>query len=138
MRSFAVVIEPAAQPRLASGLLLVHAAVAALPWLTRCPAPLAIALGVLTASGFVRCLAQVPGSHCRLQSVAADSGGWRVRLAGDTAWEQATLAKPSRALAGWVLLELRSGGRRVSWLLPRRALPAAEFRRLKARIRLSC
>jgi hypothetical protein len=53
-------------------------------------------------------------------------------------WQAAALGPASRAFAQGVLLELRSGGRRLAWLLPRRALPAAEFRRLKARIRLTC
>jgi|SRR5687767_5515074 len=138
MKSFAFVIEPAPQPRLAGGLLLLHAAIAALPWLTRCPPPLAFALGALTAIGFARCIGQVPGRHCRLQAAAADPGGWRVRIAGVPGWQAATLGPASRALAQGALLELRSGGRRLGWLLPRRALPAAEFRRLKARIRLTC
>ena len=138
MRSFAFVIEPAPLPRLAAGLAVLHAAIAGLPWLTRCPAPLAAALTLLTAAGFARGLAQVPGRHCRLQAVAAGSGGWRIRLQGETAWRPATLEKTSRAAAAGVLLELRSGGHRVGWLLPRRALPEAEFRRLKARVRLTC
>ena len=63
MTSFAFVIEPAAQPRLAAGLLLLHAAIAALPWLTRCPPPLALALGSLTAIGFACTIGRVPGRH---------------------------------------------------------------------------
>lgn len=138
MTSFAFVIEPASQPRLAAGLLLVHAAIAALPWLTRCPAPLALALGALTAAGFANLLGRVPGRHCRLLAVAADHAGWRVRRAGEANWRPATLASASRALAEGVLLELRCEGRRVGWLLARGALPPTEFRRLKARIRLAC
>lgn len=138
MKSFAFVIEPAAQPRLASGLLLLHAAVAALPWFTRCPPPLALVLGGLALLGLARNLGRVPGRHCRLRAVAADSGGWRVCLAGETSWQAAILCPASRVQAGGVLLELQSGRRRLGWLLPRRALPAAVFRRLKARIHLTC
>jgi hypothetical protein len=32
---------------------------------------------------------------------------------------------------------LRTGRLRLGWLLPRRSLPAADFRRLKARIHLT-
>ena len=138
MKSFAFVIEPAPQPRLAGGLLLLHGAVAAMPWLTRCPPPLALALGALAVIGFARCIGQVPGRHCRLQAVAADPGGWRVRIAGVAGWQAATPGPASRALTHGVLLVLLSGGRRLGWLLPRQALPAAEFRRLRARIRLTC
>ena len=138
MKSFAFAIEPAAQPRLAAGLLLLHVAIAASPWFTRCPPPLALALSAITATGLARMIGRVPGRHCRLQAAAADRGGWRVRIAGEARWRAATLSPESRALADGVLLELRTGGRRLGWLLPRRALPAAEFRRLKARIRLTC
>lgn len=138
MRSFAFVIEPDPLPRLAAGLTLLHAAAASLPWIARCPAPLSAALTLLAIAGFMRCLADLPGRHCVLQSVAAGPEGWRIRLQGETAWRPATLTKTSRAVAAGALLELRSGGRRVGWLLPRQALPAADFRRLRARIRLSC
>jgi hypothetical protein len=138
MKSFAFAIEPAPQPRLAGGLLLLHAAIAVMPWLTRCPPTLALALTALTAIDLARCIGQVPGQHCRLQAAAVEPAGWRVRIAGVPGWQAAALGPASRAFAQGVLLELRSGGRRLAWLLPRRALPAAEFRRLKARIRLTC
>jgi len=41
-------------------------------------------------------------------------------------------------MADGLLLELRADGRRAGWLLRRQALPPAEFRRVKARIRLTC
>jgi len=138
MRSFAFVIEPAADPRLAAALLLLHAAVAALPWVTRCPPTLALALSALAALGFAANLGRVPGRHNRLQAVAVDGGGWRVRWAGEPGWRSATLGRESRAMADGLLLELRADGRRAGWLLRRRALPPAEFRRVKARIRLTC
>ena len=138
MRSFAFVIEPAADARLAASLLLLRGAIAALPWLTRCPAPLALALCALALVGLAHNVGRVPGRHCRLQAVAAGPGGWRVRMAGESVWRAATFDPASRVFAGWVLLELRAGGLRLGWLLPRRALPAPEFRRLKARARLTC
>ncbi|HUG03874.1 MAG TPA: hypothetical protein VML92_05570 [Steroidobacteraceae bacterium] len=138
MTSFAFVIEPASQPRLAAWLLLLHAAIAFCPWFARCPAPLAAALSTLAIAGFYLNLAWVPGRHCRLQAIAVDGSRWRVRLAGAADWQPAALGAGTRAYRDCVLLDLRVTGRRAGWLLPRGAVPADSFRRLKARIRLSC
>ena len=138
MTSFALVIEPPAQPRLAAWLVLLHAAAALGPWLARCPAPVAIALTLAALAGCWLNLARVPGRHCLLRAVSLDGSGCRVRLTGETGWRPAALAAGSRAYAGCVLLDLQLNGRRVGWLLPRSALPADSFRRLKARIRLTC
>jgi hypothetical protein len=136
MTSFALAIEPPAEPRLAAWLLLLHAAVAASPWLARCPPPLAALVSALAAAGFCCNLARVPGSHCWLQALALDDGGCRVRLAGDPRWLPAELGGATRAYADCVLIEVRVAGRRRGWLLRRRALAPEAFRRLKVRIRL--
>jgi hypothetical protein len=136
MRSFTLAIEPAAEPRLAAWILLLHAAAATSPWLAHCPPVLAVLVSALAAAGFCCNLARVPGSHCRLQALALDDGGCRVRLAGDARWLPAELGSATRAYADCVLLEVRVAGRRQGWLLRRRALSPAMFRRLKARIRL--
>jgi hypothetical protein len=138
MRSFAFVIEPGSQPRLAAWLLLLHVAMALLPWLTRCPAPLAWLLSALVTVGFCLNLSRVPGRHCRLQAMAMGDNRCRVRLAGEATWQTAVLGAGTRAYRDCVLLDLRLAGRRVGWLLPRGAVPADSFRRLKARARLSC
>ncbi|MEX2150802.1 MAG: hypothetical protein WD793_11355 [Steroidobacteraceae bacterium] len=138
MTSFAFVIEPGSQPRLAAGLLLLHAAMALCPWLARCPAPLAGALTALAIVGFCLNLARVPGRHCRLQALAMEGNRCRVLLAGAAGWETATLGAGTRAYRDCVLLDLQVTGRRAGWLLQRGAVPADSFRRLKARIRLSC
>ena len=54
------------------------------------------------------------------------------------AWLPAELGPRSRAFAGLVFLDIRAGGRRLAWLLPRGSVPAGPFRRFKARIRLTC
>jgi hypothetical protein len=138
MTSFAFLIEPGSQPRLAAWLLLLHAAMALCPWLARCPAPLAAALTAMAIAGFCLNLARVPGRHCRLQAMAVDGSRCRVRLAGEADWQKAALGAGTRAYRDWVLLDLRVAGRRAGWLLQRGAVPADSFRRLKARVRLSC
>jgi hypothetical protein len=138
MTSFAFVIEPGSQPRLAAWLLFLHAALALCPWLARCPAPLAAALTTMAIVGFCLNLAWVPGRHCRLQAITVDGSGCRVRMAGAADWQRATLGAATRAYRDCVLLDLRIAGRRAGWLLQRGAVPADTFRRLKARVRLSC
>ncbi len=137
MTSFAIAIEPEAQPRLASVLSLTHAVAAAGPWIAHCPPALAAGLSLLALAGLLPSLARVPGPHCRLQAVRRDAGGWRVRLLGQDGYLAATLGPATRATAALIVLEVVAGGRRFGWLLPREALPADEFRRLKALIRLS-
>lgn len=138
MRSFAVRLEPAASPRLAAAALLLHLLCAAIPWLARVPAPLAVALSALAIAGFLHTLSRLPGRHCRLAAARHDGRAWQIRLAGGGQWQPAELLAASRAYPGLVHVALRSGRRRFGWLLSRDSLPAAEFRRLKARIRLAC
>jgi hypothetical protein len=138
MTSFAFVIEPGGQPRLAAGLLCLHAAMALCPWLARCPVPLAAVLTTISVAAFCLNLARVPGPHCRLKALALDGGGCRARLAGSAGWQPAALGAGTRAYRDCVLLDLRVAGHRAGWLLQRGAVPADSFRRLKARVRLSC
>jgi hypothetical protein len=137
MTSFSLAIEPRPEPRLAAYLLIAHAAAAVSPWLAHCPPWLAAGASSLALAGLWASLARLPGRHCRLSALAWDSAGWRLRLAGDD-WLAAVPTKASRGYAGVVVLELLAGGRKYGWLLSRRALPAGDFRRLKALIRLAC
>lgn len=137
MTLFAVTIEPAAGPRLAALLLLVHGFAAASPWIARCPTLIAAALSLLALAGLGFSLARVPGPHCALQGLAFDAGGCRVWLQRGGRSLPATLTGGTRAYAACIVLDLVADGRRLGWLLPRGALPAAEFRRLKALIRLT-
>jgi antitoxin CptB len=77
MTSFAVAIEPAAQPRLAALLLLMHGIAAAGPWIARCPTVPAAALSLLALAGLGWSLARVPGTHCALRGLVLDAGGCR-------------------------------------------------------------
>lgn len=138
MTSFSLAIEPRAEPRLAACLLLTHAGAAASPWFAHCPPWLAVAASALAVVGLGASLARLPGRHCRLQAVAWDTGGWRLKLANRDDWLPATPRAASQAYAGVVVLELTAAGRQYGWLLSRNALPAGDFRRLKALIRLAC
>jgi len=137
MTSFAIAIEPGAQPRLAAALLLTHGFAAAAPWIAHCPPMLAAGLSLLALAGLLSSLARVPGPHCLLQGLRQDADGCRVRFLGQDGFLPATLGPGTRATAAFIVLEVVADGRRSGWLLPRGALPAGEFRRLKALIRLS-
>ncbi|HEX9708039.1 MAG TPA: hypothetical protein VGA24_10415 [Steroidobacteraceae bacterium] len=138
MKSFAVTIEPAAGPRLAAVAFLVHLAAAASPWFARAEPLIAAALSVLAIAGLVSTLGRVPGGHSALCALAFDGRGCRVRLTGRRRWLRAKVGTGARAYASLVLVEVVVAGKRLGWLLPRWALPPDDFRRLKARIRLTC
>ena len=138
MTSFAVDLEPAASPRLAFLAIAVHVAAAASPWVARVPDWLAIALTMASLAGLASTLAAVPGPHHRMSALRIDAAGCRVRLRGSQCWQPATIGPGSTALAEIAFLEIRSEGRRLTWLLTRPAVPAGSFRGLKARLRLSC
>ena len=138
MTSFALRIEPAPAPRLAAGFLLLHVALVAAPWIARCPALLALALSSLAVAGFWLNLRRVPGGPGRLRAFELDGERCRAQLATVVDWLPAEVGSGTRAAADWVLLDVRVAGGRAGWLLTRGTVPSAEFRRLKARVRLSC
>ena len=138
MTSFTVAIEPRAQTRLAALALLFHAAAAASPWVARCGTSLALALSALALLSLAATIARIPGPHCWLARFEVDADGCRARLRRCDADLPATLQPATRAYSSLVVLDLAVQGRRHGWLLTRSSLPANEFRRLKARIRLAC
>jgi hypothetical protein len=138
MTSFGLRLEPVRAPRVAAAVFLYHAMACAVPWLARVPAGLATALTLAAFAGFALTLTQLPGAHCRLGGVRHDGRGWKVRLAGGAEWLPAELSAASRAYPGLVYLRFRVGRRRPAWLLAAGSVPAGDFRRLKARVRLAC
>ncbi|HEU4516103.1 MAG TPA: hypothetical protein VFR77_02270 [Steroidobacteraceae bacterium] len=138
MTSFAVALEPVAAPRLACTALVVHLAVSASPWFAGVPGWLAAILAVCALAGLASSLAAVPGPHHRLAALRIDGADCRIRRRGSEHWQPATLGPGSRAFADLLYLDIRAGGGRLAWLLPRSAVPAGDFRRLKARVRLTC
>ena len=138
MKSFAVRLEPATEPRLAAALLLFHLVSAAAPWIARAPALLGAVLSAIALAGLALTLAQLPGRHCRLVEARHDGHGWHIRLAGSPHWLPAGLCPASRAYPALVRVGFRADRRRVGWLLRPGSVPADDFRRLKAHIRLAC
>lgn len=138
MKSFAVRIEPAAQPRLAAAVLFLYLAAAALPWLARCPPGLAAPLSVAALIGLAATLSGVPGPHCRLRRLVLGRAGCRIWLASGAGPVAAKPGTGCRVYSALIAIELQSEAGRLRWLLPRGALPPPEFRRLKARLRLAC
>lgn len=138
MTSFAVNLEPTAAPRLAAAVLLFHVLAAVAPWLARVPGVPGAVLSAVALAGLLQSLTRLPGRHCALAGVRHDGQGWQVRLTGCRVWLPAELCAASRAYPWLVYLRLRAGRRRPGWLLAPGSVPAAEFRRLRARIRLAC
>jgi len=138
MTSFAVRLEPAAAPRLAAAVLLFHLLAALAPLLARVPAALGAVFAVTALVGLVQTLSRLPGRHCTLAEVRHDGRQWTVRLAGSRSWLPAELCDASRAYSRLVYIRFEAETRHVGWLLPSGSVPAGDFRRLKARIRLAC
>jgi hypothetical protein len=137
MTSFAIAIEPAANPRLAFLACALHLAAAASPWVAWVPPWLAVPLTLTALASLASTLGAVPGPHHRLARLARHGQGWCIRLRTG-AWQAAEMGSGSRAFGGVVFLDIRACGRRYAWLLTRDSVPAASFRRLKARVRLTC
>lgn len=122
---------------MAAAALLLHVAAATLPWVTRCPIWLAASLSLLALSALAATLGRLPGHHCRLRGLAWRGDGWRVRFAGKDCEVPARAGPGTRVYAGLIALDLLAGQGRLGWLLTREALDPAQFRRLKARLRLA-
>jgi hypothetical protein len=137
MTSFAIALEPPANPRLAAIACALHLAAAASPWAAHVPAPLAATLTLVALASLASTLAAVPGPHNRILGLAQDGRGWHIRMR-EGAWLPAELGPRSRAFGGFAFLDIRSGRRRHAWLVAGNTVPADSFRRLKARIRLTC
>lgn len=138
MTSFPVEIDPPPLPRLAAALVLLHLGAAAWPWLSRCTPWLAAGLSALAVASLAATLAWLPGPHCRLRRLCLRGDVWRAGLPGEAREVTAQIGPGTRVYPGLIVLELRVAGRRLGWLLPRAALGGADFRRLKARLRMSC
>jgi hypothetical protein len=138
MTSFAVTIEPGPQPRLAAIALVVHLSAAASPWVALVSPGPAVVMSLIALLGLASTLAAVPGRHHRLAELVLDGEGCRARMRDGGTWEPAEIGPRSRALVDLVFLDIRAGGRRVPWLLPRDAVQTGAFRSLKARVRLTC
>lgn len=124
----------AACPRLAAALVAVHLAAALIPWLAGVePVPAAV-LAALSLGGLPATLRTVPGGRCGITAVAAGSDGLALRLV-DGRDLTVGLRSSSRVLPGCVLLQVDLESRRQLLWVPRGALEAQAFRRLKVAVR---
>ena len=138
MTSFPVECEPRPEPRLAAGALLLHVLAAAWPWATRCPEWIALPASFIAILGLAMTLARLPGAHCRLQLLEFGDLGWRARFDRDSRAVAVRIGPGTRVLADLVAVNIRAGRERLGWLVTRSGLDPAQFRRLKARLRLAC
>jgi hypothetical protein len=112
----------------------VYLAVALAPCLAGCGLPLSLALGSACLATLPGALRAVPGRHCPLRSLSFDGGGWSARFL-DGPRRPARVEAATRVLPGLALCRLTIDDRPFDLWIPRRALPAAEFRRLKVALR---
>lgn len=135
MRSETFAPDPGACRPLASVLCAVHGLGALVPWLAGCSPPLAAGLSLLCLASLTWTLTGVPGSRrCPIVALACGAAGWQALLP-DGRWASAWPSGATRVLPGLVVCRLRAGDRRVEWWVPRAALPAVQFRRLKVALR---
>lgn len=137
MTSFDCRLEPRPARRLAAAAVLLHAIVAASPWLLGVPPAAAALMSMAALAGLPSTLLCLPGPQHAVAVFALEGSRWRLRCAGEAGAQPAALGGNSRALAGLAFVDMRSGSGRHAWVLTRSSLPPEQFRRLKARIRLS-
>jgi len=111
-----------------------HCLAAVVPWAAGCPTPLALALSVACLATLPRALSGVPGPGCRVRGLRRLPAGWKARLQ-DGRWVSAEVTVATRVLPGLVVCGLKVAGHRLEWWVPRRSLPAAQFRRFKVALR---
>ncbi len=134
MPSWQFVAEPRACRSYARLVWAGHCVAAVAPWAAGCPAWLASVLSAACLATLPGALAGLAGPQCGIKALAWPSAGFRARLR-DGRWAAAEVTAASRVLPGLVVCGLRVEGRRFEWWVPRAALPADQFRRLKVAVR---
>lgn len=134
MPSWQFVAEPRACRRLAWLVGAVHGLAALVPWAAGCQAWLAAVLSLACLAALRWTLAGLPGPRCRVQGLERLPAGWCARLRAG-GWVPVEVTAATRVLPGLVVCGLRVGGRWYEWWVPRAALPADAFRRLKVALR---
>lgn len=135
MRCWPLTAEPRACAAWLVGAVALHLAAAAVPWAAGCSAAWAAALSLLALAGLPATLASIPGGFARIRVLRLERGRLTVQLRDGRELE-AAMSASSLALRHAVLLRLAWEGGAGSWWLPRAAVPAPVFRRLKAVVRL--
>jgi hypothetical protein len=135
MRCWPLTAEPSASGAWLVGAAALHLAAAAVPWAAGCPATWAVAMSLLALAGLPGTFASIPGRWSRIRVLRLEQGRLTVQLRDGRELE-AAMSASSLALRHAVVLRLAWDGGAGSWWLPRAALPAPVFRRLKAVVRL--
>jgi len=134
MSSWQARVEPSPCRALAWQLAAAHLAVAAAPWAAGCGPVLALVLTAVSLLALPATLSAIPGSRCPIRALRLAGGEWSASLRhGAEATAQVNAA--TRVFPAIVVCRLEVGGRRLDWWIPRYALPADEFRRLKVALR---
>lgn len=121
-------------PALAAMVVAAHAVVAAVPWLAGCAAWVAGLLSALAMAALVPALRAVPGRTGRVRVLRFSAAGWTVSsVRSATAGVGRLMA--GRVLPGIAFCRFLAGGQMLDVWIPRRALPSADFRRLKVAVR---
>jgi hypothetical protein len=121
-------------PALAALVVLLHVAVAAAPWFAGCEAWLGLLLSSGCAAALPGALRAVPGPRCPIRRLGHADGVLTVTLAcGERC--PATVVAASRVLADIAFCRLEVTGQMLDLWIPRYAMTAADYRRLKVGIR---
>ena len=134
MSAWNVDAEPGSCQALAALVVALHAGAALVPWAAGCTPWLGALLSASCLAALPAALRAVPGRGCPLRGLRHADGTWVARLAGgrETA---AGVAAGTRVLPGIAFCRVSVGDRTRDWWVPRYALPATEFRRLKVALR---
>jgi hypothetical protein len=134
MSSWNVRVEPAPCVGLGRLAEVLHLGAALAPWAAGCTPPLAAILSAACLVTLPATLAALPGRRCAVRALARLDGAWSAVLSDgrDVAIE---VDRATRVFAGLVVCRLAVGNRRYDCWLPRYAVPAGDFRRLKVALR---
>lgn len=121
-------------PALAGVVVLLHVAAAAAPWFAGCESWLSLLLSCGCAAALPGALRAVPGPRCPIRRLGHADDVLTVTLAGGQR-HAATVAASSRVLPDIAFCRLEVSGQMLDLWIPRYAMTAADYRRLKVGVR---
>jgi len=136
MNCWAVRAEPARCRALEAITRVIFASGMLVPSLAGTRPATAAVLAACALAGLRAASASLPGPRAALRRLEAGRRGW-VAILQDGRSVPAGVLPGTRVLPRIILCRLEIDGRRVGWSVPRKALPAEEFRRLKGALRAS-
>ena len=134
MSAWCVDVGLADCPAVAALVVLLHVAVAAAPWFAGCETWLSLVLSSGCAAALPGALRAVPGPLCPIRGLGHADGVLTVTLAGGQR-HPATVLASSRVLPDIAFCRLEVTGQMLDLWIPRYAMTAADYRRLKVGIR---